>query len=407
LASEKKFINEKMNRVLLKEYLKDKTDRAGFGGCEVSRTPMGTRITLHIERPALVIGRKGRNIRKLTSDVQEKFNFDNPQIEVQEVNVPELNPQIMASKLANSLERGWHFRRAGHSTVRRILQSGARGCQIILSGKITGPRHRVEKFVDGHIKHCGEEEKKWMHEGFATAKVKLGVIGVTVQIMDPNARLPDEIDVSAPKLDDKSKEEKDSPVDQVKDPEKEKQPEEEKSKERVEPKVEKAEKKDSKKEDPKEKVEPKVKKAEVKKAEEKDSKKEDPKEKVEPKVKKAEKKDSKKEDPKEKVEPKVKKGEEKDSKKEDPKEKVEPKVKKAEKEDSKKEDPKERVEPKVKKAEKEDSKKEDPKERVEPKVKKAEKKDSKKEDPKEKVEPEVEKADEEDDENEVKDDASA
>ncbi len=198
MASEKKFIEEKMNRVLLVEYLKSKTDRAGFGGCEVSRTPMGTRITLHIERPALVIGRKGRNIRNLTNDVKDKFNFDNPQIEVQEITIPELNPQIMASKLANSLERGWHFRRAGHSTVRRIMQSGARGCQIILSGKITGPRHRVEKFVDGHIKHCGEEEKKWMHEGFATAKVKLGVIGVTVQIMDPNARLPDEIDVISP-----------------------------------------------------------------------------------------------------------------------------------------------------------------------------------------------------------------
>ncbi len=195
MASERKFIEEKMERVLLKEFLKDKSERAGFGGCEVSRTPMGTRITLHIERPALVIGRKGRNIRKLTSQVKEKFSFDNPQIEVQEVQVPELNPQIMAAKLANSLERGWHFRRAGHSTVRRIMQSGARGCQIILSGKITGPRHRVEKFVDGHIKHCGEEEKKWMHEGFSTAKVKLGVIGVTVQIMDPKARLPDEIDV--------------------------------------------------------------------------------------------------------------------------------------------------------------------------------------------------------------------
>ncbi|MFW6305216.1 MAG: 30S ribosomal protein S3 [Candidatus Saliniplasma sp.] len=166
MAREKKFIQEKMDRVLLKEFLKKRTERAGFGGCDVSRTPMGTRITLHIERPSLVIGRKGRTIRKLTSDVKEKFDFDNPQIEVQEVSVPELNPQIMAEKLAQSLERGWHFRRAGHSTVRRIMDAGARGCQIILSGKITGPRHRVEKFKDGHIKYCGEEKNKWMGEGY-------------------------------------------------------------------------------------------------------------------------------------------------------------------------------------------------------------------------------------------------
>ncbi|MGM0404753.1 MAG: 30S ribosomal protein S3 [Thermoplasmatota archaeon] len=199
MAREKKFIQEKMDRVLLKEFLKERTERAGFGGCDVSRTPMGTRITLHIERPSLVIGRKGRTIRKLTSDVKEKFKFDNPQIEVQEVTVPELNPQIMAEKLAQSLERGWHFRRAGHSTVRRIMDAGARGCQIILSGKITGPRHRVEKFKDGHIKYCGEEKNKWMHEGYSGAKVKLGMIGVTVQIMDPNAKLPDEIEIIPPK----------------------------------------------------------------------------------------------------------------------------------------------------------------------------------------------------------------
>ncbi|MFO8110379.1 MAG: 30S ribosomal protein S3 [Thermoplasmata archaeon] len=226
MARERKFIDEKMNRVLLIEFLKSRTDRAGFGGCEVSRTPMGTRITLHIERPALVIGRKGRNIRKLTSDVKEKFNFDNPQIEVQEINVPELNSQIMASKLANSLERGWHFRRAGHSTVRRIMQSGARGCQIILSGKITGPRHRVEKFVEGHIKHCGEEQKRWMHEGFSTAKVKLGVIGVTVQIMDPNARLPDEIDVILPKKEPEEEAEEPEPEEEAEEPEPEEEAEE-------------------------------------------------------------------------------------------------------------------------------------------------------------------------------------
>lgn len=198
MARERKFVSEKMDRVLLKEYLKEKTDRAGFGGCEVSRTPMGTRITLYTERPALVIGRKGKSIRKLTDQIKEKFDFDNPQIEVQEVNVPELNAQIMAEKLASSIERGWYFRRAGHSTVRKIMDAGAKGCQIILSGKLTGPRHRVEKFVDGHIKYCGEEKKKWIDEGFSTAKVKLGIIGVTVQIMDPKAKLPDEIEIRPP-----------------------------------------------------------------------------------------------------------------------------------------------------------------------------------------------------------------
>jgi len=195
MTSERKFIKENVKRVLLKEYLKRRTERSGFGGLDIQRTPMGTRVTLIAERPGMVIGRKGETIKELTDYVQNKFKFDNPQIEVKEVTNPNLNPHIMAQKLASALERGWHFRRAGHSTVRRIMSAGAKGCQVIISGKLTGQRHRTEKFREGHIKYCGETKLEWMHEGFAVAKKKLGVIGVKVQIMDPNAKLPDEIEV--------------------------------------------------------------------------------------------------------------------------------------------------------------------------------------------------------------------
>ncbi|MBX8644670.1 MAG: 30S ribosomal protein S3, partial [Thermoplasmata archaeon] len=137
-------------------------------------------------------------IKSLTRQMEELFDFDNPQIEVQEDQNPNLNAQIMAKKLAFALERGWHFRRAGHSTVRRIMDSGARGCQVIISGKLTGQRHRTEKFKEGHIKYCGEPKRLFMREGFAAAKLKLGVIGVKVQIMVPDARLPDEIIIKDP-----------------------------------------------------------------------------------------------------------------------------------------------------------------------------------------------------------------
>ncbi|MEF8873220.1 MAG: 30S ribosomal protein S3 [Candidatus Thermoplasmatota archaeon] len=217
MARERKFVKEKMQRVRLKEFLQDQTERAGFGGAEVTRTPMGTRITLYTERPALVIGRKGKRIRELTEDIKKKFDFDNPQVEVQEVDVPELNAQIMAEKLASSLERGWYFRRAGHSTVRNIMDAGAKGCQIILSGKLTGPRHRVEKFQDGHIKYCGEEKKKWIDEGFAQAKLKLGVIGVTVRVMDPKAKLPDEIEILPPESEVEEEGEKEEEEEEIKE----------------------------------------------------------------------------------------------------------------------------------------------------------------------------------------------
>ncbi len=198
MASERKFVTENIRRVLLKEYMMSRVGRAGFGGLDVQRTPMGTRVTLITERPGLVIGRRGEAIKSLTKAIEEDFNFNNPQIEVQEVDNPNLNAQIMAEKLANALERGWHFRRAGHSTVRRIMDAGARGCQVIIAGKLTGQRHRTEKFKEGHIKYCGQAKLNFMHQGFAGAKLKPGIIGVTVQIMDPNAKLPDEVEIIPP-----------------------------------------------------------------------------------------------------------------------------------------------------------------------------------------------------------------
>ncbi|MCK5252190.1 MAG: 30S ribosomal protein S3, partial [Thermoplasmata archaeon] len=115
-----------------------------------------------------------------------------------EAEVPALNPGIMAQKLAIALEKGWHFRRAGHSTVMRIMDAGARGCQVEISGKLTGDRHRTVKFRQGHIKYCGEPKHQWMRIAITTAAKKSGVLGLKIQIMDPNAKLPDEIDILPP-----------------------------------------------------------------------------------------------------------------------------------------------------------------------------------------------------------------
>lgn len=195
MAVERKLIREHKKRVAVQEFLHRETERAGFGGAEISRTPMGTRIHLVTERPGFVIGRRGATIKKLTTDLMERFNMDNPQIEVAESADPSLNPQIMAQKLAEALERGWHFRRAGHSTLRRVMESGAKGCLITIAGKLTGGRKRTEKFLDGHIKWCGDTALVHMKSGYATAKKKLGIIGVTVAIMEKGTRLPDDVEI--------------------------------------------------------------------------------------------------------------------------------------------------------------------------------------------------------------------
>ena len=189
-------VHRNIERQLVREYLLKETERAGFGGLEFNRTPDGTKVTLQAEQVGRVIGRRGKVIHELQRRLQNDFNLEKPRLEVNEIEEPRLNAQVMASRLASSLERGWFFRRAGHSTSQNIMDAGARGCLIILSGKISGARHRVEKFQKGHIKFCGETALELMDVGIAQAKLKPGTIGVKVAIMKPDARLPDEIEVA-------------------------------------------------------------------------------------------------------------------------------------------------------------------------------------------------------------------
>jgi small subunit ribosomal protein S3 len=208
MTGERNFIRENTNRILIKEFLIKKIEGAGFGGMNIQRTPMGTRINILVERPGMVIGKGGNKIKELTDAIKENFKVDNPQIEIEEAgSKASINAQIMAEKLAEALQRGWHFRRAGHSTVRRIMEAGAKGCQVIIAGKLTGARHRTEKFTQGHIKYCGETAREVMDTGYAVAKLKAGVLGVKVRIMKPDTKLPDEITIRVSESE-KNKEEK-------------------------------------------------------------------------------------------------------------------------------------------------------------------------------------------------------
>ncbi|GGM55782.1 small subunit ribosomal protein S3 [Halarchaeum rubridurum] len=195
MADELEFIEEGLQRSQIDEFFKEELARAGYGGMDVAHTPMGTQIVLKAEKPGMVIGKGGKNIRKITTQLEERFDLDDPQIDVQEVDEPDLNAQIVADRLANALERGWYFRKAGHTTIDRIMDAGALGAEIVLSGKVTGNRGRVEKFNRGYIKHNGEPAESIVDHGQGVAVMKLGTIGVDVKIIPPGAELPDDFEI--------------------------------------------------------------------------------------------------------------------------------------------------------------------------------------------------------------------
>ncbi|MDV0446712.1 hypothetical protein MsAg5_05640 [Methanosarcinaceae archaeon Ag5] len=191
MAVERKFVKDGYTKASMDEYFAKQLGRSGYGGMNMSRTPLGTQITIYSEKPGMVIGKAGKVIRKLTQDVTDMYGIDNPQIDAQEIKKTELNAQIMANRLASSIERGWYFRKAGTNTIRAVMSAGALGCEVVISGKLTGARARTEKFVDGYVKHAGHPAEEIVDVGYAVAIKKLGTLGCKVKIVQPGAILPD------------------------------------------------------------------------------------------------------------------------------------------------------------------------------------------------------------------------
>ncbi len=192
---EKDFVTEGLKRTRIDEYLENELERAGYGGMEIQLTPLGTMIVVYAERPGMVIGRGGKTVRNITQTLKTNYGLENPQVEVKEVDVPELNPKIMAHKIAAMLQRGMHFRRVAYTALRRIMGAGAQGVEVTISGKIRGARSATAKFNDGYIKKCGEPSTRFVKEGFATVQLKPGVLGIYVRIMPPGTILPDKVDI--------------------------------------------------------------------------------------------------------------------------------------------------------------------------------------------------------------------
>ncbi|HDR73408.1 MAG TPA: 30S ribosomal protein S3 [Methanoculleus sp.] len=198
MAIERRFIEDGVRKARVEKYLTRELKRAGYGGMDIVRTPLGTQVTIFAEKPGIVIGKGGKVVRELTQNLGTMFAIEAPQVEVQQIENPSFNAQIMAERLANSLERGWYFRKAGSSVIRRVMESGALGCEVVLSGKLTGSRARVQKFTEGYVKHAGEPSETIVEKGFAVAIKKLGTIGVQVKIVPPGAKLPDHFEVLEP-----------------------------------------------------------------------------------------------------------------------------------------------------------------------------------------------------------------
>ncbi|HEV2875724.1 MAG TPA: 30S ribosomal protein S3 [Nitrososphaeraceae archaeon] len=191
----KNVIKSNYRNMELDEFLSQTLKDAGYGFADVQKTPIGTRITLYVTRPGLVIGRKGTGIKDLTAKLEQKFGLNSPQISVMEVSVPELNPKIMCNRIAQLIERGTAFRRAALWTINTVMNAGALGVEVSISGKLRSERAHFEKHSAGIIPKSGDVASRVVNTGITHVLTKMGLMGVQLRIALKN-EIPEEFELA-------------------------------------------------------------------------------------------------------------------------------------------------------------------------------------------------------------------
>ncbi|MEM3736780.1 MAG: 30S ribosomal protein S3 [Candidatus Bathyarchaeia archaeon] len=195
MSAIKQIVSESWRRASVDEFLQKELAKAGYGGVEITKVPLGTRLTIYAVRPSMVIGRGGVGIKNLSKRLEDEYKLFNPQIAVVEVPVPELNPHIMAAKIASALERGIHFRRTCHWALNSIMKAGALGAEIIISGKLSSERARHEKFKAGYIPKVGDPVLNNLKRAVLYIQLPRGLFGIKVVIVPPEYKSPDIVEI--------------------------------------------------------------------------------------------------------------------------------------------------------------------------------------------------------------------
>jgi len=198
---ERKFVSEKLKEFQVQEYIASTLSKAGHNRIEIKRTPLGEKIIVYTTRPGLIVGRKGENIKKLTVVLKKKFKMENPQIEIGEIENPLLDAGAVADQIVYTFERFGtkRFKFTGYDTLTKILDAGAIGAEIVISGKVPGARAKSWRFSAGYLKKSGDIAENYALNAKVVAHLKTGSIGVKVTILPPTIVLPDSIKIKEEK----------------------------------------------------------------------------------------------------------------------------------------------------------------------------------------------------------------
>jgi ribosomal protein uS3 len=147
----RKFVADGVLYSEVNELLSRDLAESGYAGVEIRNAPMRTEVIIRASRPQDVLGEKGQRIRELTSAVQKRFNFAEGQVELYAERVVNrgLSAHAQAESLKYKLLGGLAVRRACYGIVKFVMESGAKGVEVVVAGKLRGQRAKAMKFRDG------------------------------------------------------------------------------------------------------------------------------------------------------------------------------------------------------------------------------------------------------------------
>ena len=194
---EKEVVKFKKGEFAIKEYIKNNLGKGRVSKVRIEYTPVGEKIIISTHKPGLVIGRGGSRIRELTQILKQRFKLENLHIEVDEIKRPEFDSQITADDITLGLEKlgQLKFKVLAYRALQRIIESGALGAEIRLSGKLPGARAKTWRFAQGYLKKTGDSAKV-VDRSQSIAQTKPGIVGAKVSILSPEAKLKDKINLS-------------------------------------------------------------------------------------------------------------------------------------------------------------------------------------------------------------------
>lgn len=194
--SYKKIVEQKIKEFQIQEFIKDNLKQVGLSSSKLQMTPLGEKVVVSAARPGLIVGKKGQSIKQLTQQLKKRFRLENPQIEINEIENPNLNANIIAERIVNSLERfgSARFKAIGHKVLEDVMNAGALGVEVVVSGKVPSARAKRWRFYQGYLKKSGDIAITGVHTAYGAAELKSGTVGIQVRIMPP-MELPDSIKV--------------------------------------------------------------------------------------------------------------------------------------------------------------------------------------------------------------------